>query len=783
MRTRVAVGLTAATFALIVSGCDPFGGGSDEPDEEAACSTPRRAFVPQAWTTDDSIESIAVHCDTIYVAGAFESIGPRTGPLASVSLDGSADPSVMPRLWNQQRFDATTSAPRVTSVVTDGAGGWFIAGSFDFVGDQHCPGVVHLLQSGRVDPDVCFGTDGTVKALAVSGSTLYLGGEFAQVAGVHRSGVAAVDARSGAVLSWAPELNERSICDDHDCVTEASVNSLAVTPGAVYVGGFFNGVGGIERTNVAALDPRTGVALSFDAGIREEEDYFGEVEAVAVADDAVYVSCPYCNERGADEPVHRLDADSGLSLGAIDIDGPATVLTVQEGILCVGGSFSQVASSRRSGIAAFDAASSELLAWKTGLRPGTSVSALTRQGNLVLLATDATSEEYRDSSGSVQGFRITPVDARSGRVRPGSVDANERILALGVSGRVVVAGGDFSGVGVKRRDGLAAIDGVRGTLLEWAPRTGADPWEHPQALLVADGRLYVGGSITQIDAERRQGLASFELATRKLTPWNPLVADMGDPFFDGVVALAEDDGTIYVGGDFTRIDGIRRLGAAAIDAESSDVLDWNPDVRQDPGPRIELGAVDGVAIDDGRVYIGGGFEDVAGVSRGGLAAVDESSGELEEWNPDPRDYAWVDTILPSEDGAFVGGWFGEIGGRQRVAVALLDSEGAATSFDARLDTGSIHGPVLALAEYGSWLFVAGNFQVVAGESRQGFAAVDSTSGRLLDWDLDRADQACSPTSLAVGGDALVVDGYISECGNLESGNVEQLVVQPLPPSP
>jgi Domain of unknown function (DUF5122) beta-propeller len=782
VHTRVALVLTAATFALIVSACDPLGGGSDEPGDEAACAKPRSAFVPQAWTTDDSIEAIAVHCDTIYVAGAFESIGPRTGPLASVSLDGSADPLVMPRLWNQQRFDTTTSAPRVTSVVADGVGGWFIAGSFDYVDDQHCPGVLHLLQSGRVDPDVCFGTDGTVSALAVSGNTLYVGGEFTQVAGVRRSGVAAVDTGNGTVLSWAPKLNERSVCDDHDCATGAEVNSLAATPGAVYVGGFFNGVGGIPRTNVAAIDPRTGVALAFDAGIREEEDYFGEVEAVAVAGGAVYVSCPYCNARGADEPIRRLDADSGLTLRAIEVDGPATVLTVQDGILYVGGYFGQVAGSRRSGVAAVDAASGELLPWKAALRQGTSVSALTRRGNLVVLATDAPSEEYRDSSGSLQGFRITQVDARSGHVRPGGVNANERILALGVSaGRVVVAGGTFSGVGVGRRDGLAAIDGVRGTLLEWAPRTGADPWEHPQALLVSD-RLYVGGSITQVDGKRRQGLASFDLATRKLTPWDPLVAEMGDPFFDGVVAFAEDDGSIFVGGDFTRIDGLGRLGAAAIDAESGEVLDWNPEVGQDPGPRIELGAVNELAIDDGRVYVGGEFEDVAGVSRGGLAAVDGSSGDLEEWNPDPLDYAWVDTILPKEDGAFVGGWFGEIGGSRRVAVARLDSDGAATSFDARL-AGAIHGPVLALAEYGSWLFIAGEFEVVDGKSRHGFAAVDAASGRLLDWNLDQADQACSPTSLALGGDALVVDGYISECGNLEYGNVEQLVVQPLPPSP
>jgi hypothetical protein len=49
--------------------------------------------------------------------------------------------------------------------------------------------------------------------------------------------------------------------------------------------------------------------------------------------------------------------------------------------------------------------------------------------------------------------------------------------------------------------------------------------------------------------------------------------------------------------------------------------------------------------------------------------------------------------------------------------------------------------------------------------------------------LSKRTKPARPKSLALGGDALVVDGYVSECGNLESGNVEQLVVQPLPPSP
>ena len=772
--------IVASSFGA--TGCDPVDRGSQQTDSEAACPEPRKPFVRQAWTTDDSIEAIAVHCETIYVAGAFESIGPRTGPLGSVSLSGGSAPE-MPRLWSEQREDVTTPPARVTSLLGDGTGGWYVAGSFDFVGDRRCPGIVHALSTGRVDPAICFGTDGTVRAMAVVGDVLYLGGDFTRVHGVHRVGIAAVDRRTGSVLPWAPSLNARSVCDDHDCATGASVNSLAVSPSAVYVGGFFNGVGHVARANVAALDSETGALLPFDAGIRAEEDYFGQVEALALSDGLLYFSCPYCNERGSREPLHGVDAESGRHEQLIAVDGSVTVLKAYEGTIYAGGSFGRIVDARRTGVAALDASSGDVLPWSpVGLPLGTSVDALAKEGNVVYLGTRAALEENRDSSTSVQGFRIAPFDAKTGRARSSGSFVNESVLALVASQRFVVAGGNFSGVNVVRRDGLAAIDGTRGVVLEWAPRTGRDPWEHPRSLLVAGERLYVGGSLTEIDGVARRGLASFDLGTRKVTSWSPRVRGIGDPFFDGVVSLAERDGTIYAGGDFTEIDGETRRGAAAIHAESGEVLDWNPGVGPDPMPRIEQGAVKAVAVDDGRVLIGGEFEDVAGEPRAGLAAVDDSSGALEDWSPEPSDYSWISTILPSDGDAYVGGWFGAIGGASRIAVALVEDDGDASEFDAHLDTGSIHGPVLALARAGDQLFIVGNFEVVDGLKRAGLAALDATSGRLLDWNLDPADRACSPTSLALGGSALVVDGYIDGCGDYEYGNVEQLVVYPVPKS-
>ncbi|GIW09479.1 MAG: hypothetical protein KatS3mg061_0536 [Dehalococcoidia bacterium] len=73
-------------------------------------------------------------------------------------------------------------------------------------------------------------------ALAVSGSTVYVGGLFTSVGGQARNYLAALDAATGNVTSWNPNAN-------------GSVYALAVSGSTVYVGGDFTSVGGQARNS------------------------------------------------------------------------------------------------------------------------------------------------------------------------------------------------------------------------------------------------------------------------------------------------------------------------------------------------------------------------------------------------------------------------------------------------------------------------------------------------------------------------------------------------------
>ena len=94
--------------------------------------------------------------------------------------------------------------------------------------------------------------NGTVYALAVSGSTVYAGGDFTSIGGQARNRIAALDATTGLATAWNPNANSYR------------VDALAVSGSTVYAGGYFTSIGGQARNRIAALDAATGLATAWN---------------------------------------------------------------------------------------------------------------------------------------------------------------------------------------------------------------------------------------------------------------------------------------------------------------------------------------------------------------------------------------------------------------------------------------------------------------------------------------------------------------------------------------
>ncbi len=91
--------------------------------------------------------------------------------------------------------------------------------------------------------------NGSVFALAVSGSTVYAGGGFSTIGGRSRNRVAALDATTGNATAWDPNAS-------------STVSALAVSGSTIYIGGAFSQIASDPQGGFAAFgaDPPANTA-------------------------------------------------------------------------------------------------------------------------------------------------------------------------------------------------------------------------------------------------------------------------------------------------------------------------------------------------------------------------------------------------------------------------------------------------------------------------------------------------------------------------------------------
>jgi hypothetical protein len=205
---------------------------------------------------------------------------------------------------------------------------------------------------------------------------------------------------------------------------------------------------------------------------------------------------------------------------------------------------------------------------------------------------------------------------------------NDTVWALAVANGVVYAGGSFtsvrppgdpSGTGEVARSYLAAFSASTGDLLSFNPTLDGTV----RALAVSPDKntLYVGGNFTHVNGSYREYLAAFNIANSP-----PTLSSTWKPHAGASVrglAPSPDGAAVYIGGNFGTLGGTTRNHAGAVDT-SGNLLPWNPNLN---------GSVDAVAVapDDSRVLLGGWFTSIGGVMQNSIASTNPSTGANEPW--------------------------------------------------------------------------------------------------------------------------------------------------------
>ena len=231
------------------------------------------------------------------------------------------------------------------------------------------------------------------------------------------------------------------------------------------------------------------------------------------------------------------------------------------------------------------------------------------------------------------------------------------------------------------------------------------------AQITVGNTVYATGSFTQArpagaaagtNQTPRANILAYDITTGALkTAFAPTLNAQGL-----ALAASPDGQTIYIGGDFTQVNGQNKYRLAAVDATTGALRNFTPGMEA----RVRALAVNGTTL-----YVGGIFSAAANQPRTRLAAFNTTTSQLLPWAPTADAEVSTLAVHPGSNKVFVGGKFGTVNGQVYRGVGALDgTTGAVLPFP--LNTVARNSGTSA-GYYG--LKVAGNVVYGAGWSFNG----------------------------------------------------------------
>jgi hypothetical protein len=368
-----------------------------------------------------------------------------------------------------------------------------------------------------VTPDPTWMTNGIVYAIVRSGDRIYIGGRFTSVrscppgqscgAGntTKVDNVAALDATTGAAIkTWKP-----AVTGDGTPVT--TVYALAASGGKVFIGGDFDQVDGVARTNFAAVDATTG---ALDAGVDSAVGTPGSkgIRALVATGSRVYAGGYFTTV----DDLARIHVASFDVAGNLDSSWrPRVKGTVKSlafdctaSTIFVGGTFAQASGTgqpfvAREDVARFDVTTGAIHAW--------AIPAEDLPNSVPVLDMAARCDRiFLGIGGSNWLYAVDLTDDVGNALWLYKTGGNVQTVAI--FGNRVVFGGHFSQVQLpsgervpRTRFGAADFDG---NLDPWAPTFDGQfygPWD----ILATGNQLWVGGRWTSVSGVPQYNLARF----------------------------------------------------------------------------------------------------------------------------------------------------------------------------------------------------------------------------------------------------------------------------------
>ncbi len=718
----------------------------------------------------------------------------------------------------------------ITAVEPDGNGGWYVAGRFSEIGGFVRIGLAHIKNDGTVgnlnvavhgdvndmkltsiglylagsfttgsftngNPNLNSnlalielngsGTlngwnpspNGAVHDVEIAGNTIYVCGDFSQIGGVVRNGLAALNT-SGAALSWNPG-------DSNSDYFDIEIDGY----GLIWVGGFFQSIAGIVSPNLACIDPNgiaiTGANLGVNGPVRDIEidnnkiyiaGFFNQVDAQPRKG---YAIINQVNSTTSNLSAIKLQ-DSGLedvSFDKVKVSGNEVYLA---------GTFNEIAGKRRSNLV-----KANLAGFVQSWNPGSMdpISDVAVDGGHVFLAGYRFVEgEDRFGLMSISlGVGVTPFHQDVMFSDFHGVNCIEKVgsdlyaggswLASHVynnvtnewdqvnSGNLIeysnsiltTASLPFPVLALASVGGNLLLAGADGIVIRNGNQTNFKNIGRVNAIEVIDNNnFFVGGDFEN---------SPFHLAKVNIGPANTLTILPWDAKVDGPVnAILKDNNDIIIGGEFNYVGKEATSNLAKLD-----IVNGFPSKTWKPNPNAP---VDALADLGASFFARGSFTKFGATVRTYGLAFNTSTGELADWNP-KLDGPIYDMLLHGNNMIAVGS-FTKVKDQERIFIAEIGLT-ANTLYEPTswYPSGLIQAMlaeesngIFCVEPKGGTVLLGGDFNPLvqlAPSSRNNLAEIDLATGTLTSWNASTDGPVYSIETI---GNEVFVGGSFSTVGNV-----------------
>ncbi|MBK8947587.1 MAG: delta-60 repeat domain-containing protein [Flavobacteriales bacterium] len=683
---------------------------------------------------DGRVKTINLQPDgRIIVGGEFTSYnGTLLGHIARLHPDGSLDTTFNPGSGADDFVNTTLIQPD---------GKVIIAGDFTSFNGVARNYIARLHPDGSLDTsfDPGAGADGPILTAALRpDGKIIIGGWFTTYEGVGRNRIARLQADGSLDASFDPGSGAGN-----------SVDATTLQPdGKIIIGGYFTSYNGTGRNRIARLNADGTLDTLFNPGAGTDHP----VEDAAVQPDGrIIIVGWFTSYNGASRGhVARLHTDGSLDTSFNPGTGAdASVLTTvlqPDGRIIIGGYFFSYGGAPRKGIARLQADGSLDISFDpgTGATLSTAVrSSALRSDGRIITGGDFT---LYNGTGRNRIARLQADGALDGTFNPGTGANNDLYTtALQPDGRIVI-GGAFTSYNGTWHNSIARL-GTNGALdSTFHPGTGANYGIHTTTLQ-PDGKIFIGGEFTLFNGSACGHIARLNADGSLDTLFDP---GGGAPISVYTSAL-QPDGGIIIGGSFTSYNGSSRGRIARLNADGSLDHAFNPG----SGSNYEIHTT--ALQTDGKVIIGGSFFMYNGTWRSHIARLSPNGALDASFDPGTGAHGTVLIAALQQDGKIIiGGWFDQYDGMPRNHIARLNADG---SLDTTFDPGTGADLVVrtVVLQPDGRILIGGDFTTYDGTSRNRIARLEPDGS--LDTTYDPGSGASGPVhTITLQPDSKVIIG-------------------------